>query len=448
MMQGNGGGRIRESVDRGIDRFRLFDVLFLSLFAAFFLLVPFATNAGAASGEVRLQDLIDEALKNSPVLQASESRVAASTYRIPQVTSLPDPELRIGYQNDGFDSYSLGDSPMSQWMFSASQMFPFPGKLPLKGEIARRDSEGFTASYDALRLKTVRKVKELYYDLFLAYKDIDLIRDKITLFSRIEDAALARYSTGMAQQQEVLMAQTEKYRLLEKEEMVSQKRESVEAMLNATIGRDVNAPLGRPAGLHYEPFDRSLKDLVDVAWANSPEIREKEKMVSAAEIAVRLAERQYYPDITVSANYSKRAGAFADMWALSTAVNIPLFYRTKQRQGVLEARARYAEAKEDLESTKLAIAAEIRDNYSREAASGRLMSLYREGLIPKATQDFEAAIAGYATGKADVVTAITALKSLVDADLLYWDQLVEGEKAVARIEAITGGLGPAAQGDK
>jgi outer membrane protein, heavy metal efflux system len=447
-MHGTGGGRIRGSGKGKTGRFRLFYVFFLSLGAVLFSLFPLVRNANAASGELRLQDLIDEALKNSPVLQASESRVAASTYRIPQVTSLPDPEFRIGYQNDGFDRYSLGDSPMSQWMFSATQMFPFPGKLPLKGEIARRDSEGIASSYDALRLKTVQKVKELYYDLFLAYKDIDLIRDKITLFSRIEDAALARYSTGMGQQQEVLMAQTEKYRLLEKEEMFRQKRESIEAILNAAIGRDVNAPLGRPVELRCEAYDRSIEGLVDTAYANSPEIREKEKMVSAAEAGVRLAERQYYPDITVSANYSKRAGAFADMWALSTAVNIPLFYRTKQRQGVLEARAFYLEAKKDLESTKLAIASAIRDNYSREATSVRLMALYREGLIPKATQDFEAAIAGYATGKADVVTAITALKSLVDADFLYWDQLVEGEKAVARIETITGGLGPAAQGEK
>ena len=49
----------------------------------------------------------------------------------------------------------------------------------------------------------------------------------------------------MGMQQEVLMAQTEKYMLLEKEEMQKQKIQSLEAMLNATVGREVNTPLGQ-----------------------------------------------------------------------------------------------------------------------------------------------------------------------------------------------------------
>ena len=67
-----------------------------------------------------------------------------------------------------------------------------------------------------MKLKTIARIRELYYDLFLAYRNIDLLREKTVLFSRIEDAALARYSSGMGLQQEVLMAQTEKYMLLEK----------------------------------------------------------------------------------------------------------------------------------------------------------------------------------------------------------------------------------------
>ena len=81
-------------------------------------------------------------------------------------------------------------------------------------------------------------VKQLYYDLFLAYKNIDILRETTGLFSRIEDAALARYSSGMGSQQEVVMAQTEKYMLLEKEAMQKQKIEAITGMLNSTIGRE------------------------------------------------------------------------------------------------------------------------------------------------------------------------------------------------------------------
>ena len=76
----------------------------------------------------------------------------------------------------------------------------------------------------------------------LPIRTLSLLKKK-AFFSRIEDAALARYSSGMGSQQEVLMAQTEKYMLLEKEEMLKQKIQSSEAMLNATLGRDIYSPL-------------------------------------------------------------------------------------------------------------------------------------------------------------------------------------------------------------
>lgn len=408
--------------------------LLLLLFTIHFSL--FTANAFAE--DLKLQELINEALKNNHEILASESRVSASKYRMPQVKSLPDPMFMFGYQNEGWRRYTYGEMEGAQWMFSASQMFPFPGKLSLKGEMASRDAESLKASSDAIRLKTIAKVKELYYDLFLAYKDIDLIRDKTALFSRIEDAALARYSSGKAPQQEVLMAQTEKYMLLEKEEMLKQKIQSIEAMLNTTIGRDVNSPIGRPVEPSYTVYSRSMDELLKIAFGNSPEIKSSEKMIASAEAKVQMAKREYYPDFTLAASLFERRGEFQDMWSLTTTINIPIFYKTKQRQAVHEAEASLSEARHELEGTKYMLSANIRDNYSMIKTAEKLMGLYKNGLIPKTYQDFELAIAGYITGRVEAITVISRLKSLIDYELLYWGQFMEREKAIARLEAITG----------
>jgi outer membrane protein TolC len=389
--------------------------------------------------ELNLQSLIDEALKNSPEILAAEARASASKFRIPQAKSLPDPMFMFGYQNEGFRKlYNFSDSPDSQWMFSASQTFPFPGKLSLKGEMASWDTESLKASYEASKLRTIARVRELYYELFLAYKNIDLIKDRTILFSRIEDAALSRYSTGMASQQEVLMAQTEKYMLLEKEEMLGQKIQSMEAMLNTTIGRDVNSPLGRPAELLYTAFPQGMEWLINTAYANSPEIRVKEKMIAGAEVKVKMAKKEYYPDFTINGSYFLRNKEVPDMWSLTTTINIPIFYKTKQKQAVNEAEASLAEARHELESTKIMLSSAIRDNYSMIRTAEKLMDLYKNGLIPKTYQDFESALAGYVTGKVEAITVISRLKSLIELETLYWNQFVEREKAIARIEAIAG----------
>jgi len=66
-----------------------------------------------------------------------------------------------------------------------------------------------------------------------------------------------------------------------------------------------------------------------------------------------------------------------------------------------------------------------------------LMALYREGLIPKAYQGFELALAGYVTGKVEAITAITRLKSLIDYEFSYWRQFADQQKAAARLDGLT-----------
>ncbi len=397
----------------------------------------FSTSAFAE--DLKLQALIDEALKNNHEIIVAESKISVSKFKIPQVKSLPDPMFMFGYQNEGLRRYNYGESPDAQWMFSASQMFPFPGKLSLKGEMAERDSEAMKASSDAVHLKTVARIKELYYDLFLTYKNIDLIKDRTLLFSRIEDAAIARYSSGMASQQEVIMAQTEKYMLLEKEEMLRQKIQSIEAMLNTTVGRDVKSPLGRPAEMPATVLARNMDELILTSHNNSPEVKLREKMVSSAEVRVNMAEKEYYPDFTVAASLFDRRN-MQDMWSLTTTVNIPIFYKTKQKQAVNESKAALSEARHELEGVKLMLSSAIRDNYSMLKTSENLMDLYKTGLIPKTYQDFESAIAGYATGKVEAITVISRLKSLIDFETLYWVQFAEREKAIARIHSIIGAI--------
>ena len=419
-------------------------IMFCVLTALFLLVIVFS----AAADDLRLQDLIHEALQKSPEILASEARAQAARHRIPQAGSLPDPMFMFGYQNDGWERYTFGKSSDAQWMFSVSQMFPFPGKLSLKEEMAKQDAEGILIMRESVRLKTIAKIREFYIDLLLAYKNIDLIREKSVLFSRIEDAALARYSSGTGMQQEVLMAQTEKYMLLEKELMQKQKIQSLEAMLNTTIGRDMNTPLGKPLEPTRTTTTLTIDELLGMAYEHSPEVRARQRMIAAAEAKVKMAEKEFYPDFTVNAGYTTRGGGqFTDMWSLQTTMNVPIFYRTKQKQALLEAQAMLEEAKRELEANRLMIASVIRDNYSMHKTAEKLMVIYKSGLIPKIYQDFESALAGYGTGRTEAITVISRLKSLIEIETLYWVQYAEYERAASRFETMAGVM-DSAIGDK
>jgi cobalt-zinc-cadmium efflux system outer membrane protein len=421
------------------------------LSALLFLLGLVIVSPAVASAEeqpLRLQELIDECLKNSPELRAFEARVEAAKFRIPQARSLPDPMFMFGYQNEGFQKFTLGDEIGAMGMFGLSQMFYFPGKRDLKAEMATRDAQGLNDLYNAAKLRLGAKIKELYYDLFLAHKTIDVLKQRTDLFSKVEDAAMARYSSGMGSQQEVIMAQTEKYMLLEREEMQQQKIEAVQGMLNTTMGRDVKHTLGRPEETAETPLKLTLDESLSLAKELSPEIKAKEKMVKGAEAKVKLARKDYYPDVTVAANYFYRTGPFLDMWNLTATIPLPVYQKTKQDQAVLEANASLSEAKQELQATNYMLASAVRDSYSMAKTAGRLMGLYKEGLIPKAEQDVQLAMSGYVAGKTEALTVTTRLKALLDVELLYWNQYTEREKAIAKLESLTTTTETAAGGTK
>src|SRR5208283_1281373 len=179
----------------------------LSCLAA--LVIFFFAAVQVQAEDMNLQQLIEEALKNSPALHASGYRTSAAEYRIPQAKTLPDPMITFGYQNEGFTKFTYGNpnNANTQGTVSVAQSFPFPGKLALRGDAAEKESDSMGADYEALRLKIIARVKEVYSDLYNTYKSIDLINERADLFTQVEKAALARYSTGKGSQQEVLLAQ-------------------------------------------------------------------------------------------------------------------------------------------------------------------------------------------------------------------------------------------------
>jgi outer membrane protein TolC len=391
----------------------------------------------AAAETQALEPLIQEALANNRELRAAEARIPAADHRVTQAWGFPDPMVSIGYQNEGLSRYNYGDSPDAQWMYSLSQTLPFFGKRDLKQAMAKADAEGIRDAYEALRLRVAARVRELYYDLALLHRSLDLIAERAALFERIEEAALSRYASGMASQADAVMAQTEKYMLREREAMLRQKIQSLGAMLGLTLGRETPSPFARPEPVPLDAYLPDEAELIRKAHSFSPEIKNREKMVAAAEARINMLKREYYPDFTFTGSLAQRSGEFSNMWSIGTSVNIPIFYKTKQEPAVREAQAALEGAKHELEAAKLMATSGIRDNLAMFRAAENLMGLYRTALIPKASQDFYLALAGYGAGRSDVLTVISRLKSYLDYELLYQGQLTERAKAVVRIEALT-----------
>lgn len=391
-------------------------------------------SAAGAEGEVRLVQrldllrLVQEATENNPEIGAARQRWEAAKAVIPQVQTLPDPRTTLGYRN----------ITEREVMYGASQEVPFPGKLRLRGEVATRDTERLEQEYLAVRLRIIARLKEAYYDLHFVHQSLEVVDKNKRLLTDFESAAQARYAVGRAVQQDVFRAQTEVSRALARLATLEQRRDSLRAEVNRILNRSPVDPLGTPPEITLTRLQRSLADLQTGIEEAAPMLRAQRKGVERGDQAIALARREYFPDFDIGVFGFRNETMRQNGYQFMVGITVPLYYTTKQQQGVTEALANRESAAQDLQAVRQDLLFRVKDNVAQAQRAERLISILQNAIIPQATFTLESAQAGYAVGTVDFLTLLNSLLTLQENQLELHGEMVEHEKAVARLEEIIG----------
>ena len=67
----------------------------------------------AQEDAVRLDELLQQAMERNPKIKSVGLEAKASSFRIPQEKSLPDPMVGFSLKNMGFPKFTLGQEVMS-----------------------------------------------------------------------------------------------------------------------------------------------------------------------------------------------------------------------------------------------------------------------------------------------------------------------------------------------
>ncbi|MBE0713574.1 MAG: hypothetical protein IH583_14465, partial [Candidatus Aminicenantes bacterium] len=76
------------------------------------LLILFPAVLLAQEEALRLDDLLEQALERNPKIKSVGLESEASSFRIPQEKSLPDPMVGFSLKNMGFPKFTLGQEVM------------------------------------------------------------------------------------------------------------------------------------------------------------------------------------------------------------------------------------------------------------------------------------------------------------------------------------------------
>ncbi|HYE36925.1 TolC family protein [Methylocaldum sp.] len=378
---------------------------------------------------VALDQLVQEALDNNPDIRASLQRFEAAKAVIPQVQTLPDPKVTLGYRDI---------AEQREVMYGLSQEIPFPGKLGLRGEIASRESDRMEQDYLATRLTVIARLKEAFYDLHFVHDSIAVLGKTKRLLQDFEQTANARYGVGQAAQQDVLRAQTEISRLLARLASLEQRKLSLHADINRILNRLPADPMNAPEEIRFTPMRHSLAALNARLDQVSPFLRGEQKNLERGNRAIALARREYYPDFELNALGLRDRKMGMDGYQVMLNVKVPLYYATKQREGVREAVASREAVFQDLQALRQELLARIRDDVAQAGRAEQLVKLLRDAIIPQSRLTLASAQASYIVGKVDFLTLLNSLLTLQENELEYHSELAEHEKALARLEGLIG----------
>jgi outer membrane protein, heavy metal efflux system len=319
------------------------------------------------------------------------------------------------------------------------QAIPFPGKLRLRGEVAGREADRIEQEYRAIRLRLIARLKELYFDLHFVHKAIEVVETNKILLMQFEKTAKSRYAVGQAAQQDVFRAQVEISRVLDRLAVLEQQKESLHAAINRLLNRPPAGPLGTPEEIHVTMLTLPLPELSQRAEEFSPILQASAKGVERGEQAVALARREYYPDFDLTALGTRNDNVNVNGYQVMLGIRIPLYYTTKQRQGVRQAQADLSGARESLMNTRQDLLFRVKDDFVQAQRAERLVTILRDAIIPQATKALQASQAGYGVGKVDFLTLLNSLLTLQDSELELHGEMAAHEKALARLEEVTGG---------
>lgn len=378
---------------------------------------------------------------NSPSVRAAFYEWKAAVEKTGYVGALPDPVLSYGYFAGSVET-RVG--PQNQ-KFGLKQSFPWFGTLGSRRDIAAHVADAEYQKFIARTLRTYYFVKKAFYEYYFLGRDIELTRENLELLKFWESIARARYRVALADHPDVIKAQVELGLLEDRLQSLLEQRSPHAAEIRAAVNLPPQLALPIPSKITVSEQAIDTDSVMKQVLENNPDIAALANLTSREKAGMRLAGKSSWPGFTISADYievSKRQLLFSnengkDAFVLSAAINLPIWFG-KNSAKRKESRARYKMAEYNHHDAVNSLEATTSQVLFHLSDARRRVSLYRDGLVPKAQQSLNASYTAYQANQTDFLSLLDAQRQLLDFQLQYERSLVDLAITQAQLEMLTG----------
>ena len=407
-----------------------------------FLLMLFAFNNYAQVDD--LDQMIEQAILLSPKIKMLEAKRNAAYSRIDQNSNLPDPVLILGLRNIPTNSFSFDQDPMTQKAIGLSQMFPFPGKLSAIEEATAIDTLIIDQEINDTENGIRQMVTKQYYNLNYFRRAIFYAEESKKLLRDIADVVSVKYSVSTASQQNLVKVQLELTRIDEKIAEIVSKEKSTLSELNAFLLRDAKTDIKTELIGEIKTVNLNAQELNALARSNRPLLKGIRLSEDRAGLKLKVAEREFYPDISLGVNYSFRQNLVnstmggTDLFTIALGISLPLNYG-----GKYTAKEQEAISLQEFHSEQYSSALQFLDGRFGSAIADlesleERIKLFEEGLLPQAAQNLNSTLAGYQVNEVDFINVIDAQDLLFKIETNLYKLKTDYLKLIADLEFLVG----------
>ncbi len=396
--------------------------------------VPSSAEAQADAGPLgaTLQGVLAAGRQLSPALRAAALDTAAASAKAGGAAALDDPTLSDSY------SYYRDPGVFSGHSVMVTQAYPLWGKRGLRREAALADVDAARGREQAARNELDEKIKVAFAQYNVLSRSIAVNREVQELAHRMRAASVARYGQGGGDQAAVIQVLGEETSAKLEIIRLEGERAAARARLNALVARPADAPLAAPRPRPLPANGLTLAALLERARAGNPTVSAQAAEMAAARTRSTLADKAWYPDVTVGAGPLIQTNNRPVGFAATVGLNIPVPWG-RTASGQQEAAARLSATQQRYDATLLEVEGALGEGIARLKAACRTEALLRREAVPQAQGAFRAVLTSYGQGGGDLTAAIAAEHRIHDVQLTLLRTELAAQTELAGIERLVGG---------
>ena len=424
-----------------LDKSRCFYRLLLVLLLVF--IIPGHTSAQEliTPGEkLNLDKCLDIALQKHPQILGALSTLDVNKSKIGQAQSGYYPQINYsaGLSRNASPLATNQYNQYSQALSLSQNIYDF-NRLGTRVAIQSVNLEASRADLENVKLNIILGVKLAYYETLRAKRARDIIAETVKQFEQHLATAKGFYEAGAKPIFDVTKAEVD---------LGNARINMVKANNAVTLALvNLNNAMGMPAAPPYELEDNvayqkntsELGELMNQAFVNRPDLQSFLRQKEAAQKTILLAQKDYLPTLSGSANYGWSGQEFPldNGWNVGATLNFNVFsgYLTKNQVDAALASLEVTRAGE--ENLRQTIRLDVEQALANLKAAEKSIDA-AEISVRQAGENYDLAQGRYGAGVGVPLELTDAVVGLGNARLLLSGAIYDQLEAAASLQKATG----------